>query len=164
MSESTRADSASPTRSEFQSTTTRTGTRSSWLFTVFFIIVLPVVVAAVLFRLDPFQPVHFPAHEMSRSTFTGPVARNDRMRRGSEVVAEGHVAGPEDLAYDATTRVVYTGCEDGWIKRVTLNDSVGDSVVEDWVNTGGRPLGLVFDKNGALIVADAHKVSPRMNL
>ena len=161
MAESTRVDSASPTRSEFQSTTaTKNETRSSRLFILFFITALPVVVTAVLFRLDPFEPVHFPAHEISRPNLTGLVARNDNMRRGSETVAEGHVAGPEDLVYDAATRVVYTGCEDGWIKRVTLNDSVGDSVVEDWVNTGGRPLGLIFDKNGALIVADAHKVRP----
>jgi len=36
---------------------------------------------------------------------------------------------------------------------------VNESVVEDWVNTGGRPLGLAFDGNGQLIVADADKVT-----
>ncbi|XP_004509421.1 protein STRICTOSIDINE SYNTHASE-LIKE 5-like isoform X2 [Cicer arietinum] len=77
------------------------------------------------------------------------------MRLGSETLAKGKVAGPEDLLYDATLGVVYTGCEDGWIKRVTLNESVDDSVVENWVNTGGRPLGLAFYGNGDLIVADA---------
>ena len=39
-----------------------------------------------------------------------------------------------------------------------MNDSVVDSAVEDWVNTGGRPLGLVLKPNGELIVADAEKV------
>lgn len=86
-----------------------------------------------------------PAHEWSR-----PI--------GSEVVAVGEVSGPEDLAYDKRRRVIYTGCEDGWIKRVTVNDSVLDSAVEDWVNTGGRPLGLTLKPNGELIVADAEKV------
>jgi sugar lactone lactonase YvrE len=65
--------------------------------------------------------------------------------------------GPEDFVYDAANGVVYTSCEDGWIKRVTANESVADSVVENWVNTGGRPLGLAFDGNGHLIVADAEK-------
>lgn len=158
MSESTHAASASPTHFDSQSTTTRTKT-SSWLFAPFFVIVLPVAVAALLYWLEPFDPVHLPAHELARPTFTVP-ARNEHMRRGSEVLAEGHVAGPEDLVYDAAARVIYTGCEDGWIKRVTVNESVADSVVENWVNTGGRPLGLVFGQNGELIVGDAEKVSP----
>ncbi|TKY58348.1 STRICTOSIDINE SYNTHASE 4 [Spatholobus suberectus] len=87
------------------------------------------------------------AHELSR-----PI--------GSEVVAQGEVVGPEDLAYDKRRRVIYTGCEDGWIKRITVNDSVADTVVENWVNTGGRPLGLALEKSGELMVADAIKVGP----
>ncbi|XP_027347982.1 protein STRICTOSIDINE SYNTHASE-LIKE 5-like [Abrus precatorius] len=85
------------------------------------------------------------------------LAHNLRKLEGFEVVAEGKVGGPEDLAYDKMRRVIYTGCEDGWIKRVTLNDSVADSVVENWVNTGGRPLGLALEKTGELMVADAIK-------
>ncbi|XP_057418259.1 protein STRICTOSIDINE SYNTHASE-LIKE 4-like [Lotus japonicus] len=113
-----------------------------------------VAVTAVLYRLDPFDPVHFPADELSRKTATVP-ARNSRMMEGSELVARGEVTGPEDLAYDKKRRVIYTGCGDGWIKRVTVNESVDDSVVENWVNTGGRPLGLALERNGELIVADA---------
>ena len=64
------------------------------------------------------------------------------------------MAGPEDLDYDVATRVIYTGCSDGWIKRVTVNESVTDSVVRNWVNTGGRPLGLALGHNGELIVAE----------
>nr|KYP35928.1 Adipocyte plasma membrane-associated protein [Cajanus cajan] len=79
----------------------------------------------------------------------------------SEIVAQGEVVGPEDLAYDKRRRVIYTGCEDGWIKRVTVADSVADTVVENWVNTGGRPLGLALEKSGELMVADAVKVVTR---
>lgn len=86
------------------------------------------------------------------------------MRLGSEVVAEGAVVGPEDLAYDKRRRLIYTGCEDGWIKRVTVNESVTDSVVENWVNTGGRPLGLALEKTGELIVADAYLVGTLLPL
>lgn len=129
------------------------------LLTLFLTIVLPVVIAAaVLYRLDPFEPVHLPVNEINRATLAAPL-RNNHMRLGSETLAKGKVAGPEDLLYDATLGVVYTGCEDGWIKRVTLNESVDDSVVENWVNTGGRPLGLAFYGNGDLIVADADLVS-----
>ncbi|KAK7250697.1 hypothetical protein RIF29_33291 [Crotalaria pallida] len=133
---------------------------SSWLLAPFFAIVLPVAVAALLYWLDPFDPVHIPANELTQSsTFITSVGvpRNGHMRIGSQVMAEGHVAGPEDLVYHAEAGVVYTGCEDGWIKRVTVNESVADSVVEDWVNTGGRPLGLAFGSNGDLIVGDADK-------
>ncbi|XP_039684630.1 protein STRICTOSIDINE SYNTHASE-LIKE 6 isoform X1 [Medicago truncatula] len=133
-------------------TNTRTQTRAS-LFTPFIAIILPVIIAsAVLYRLDPLEPVHFPLDKINRSAITVPLL-NKNMRLGSEKAAEGQVLGPEDLVYDAALGVVYTGCEDGWIKRITVNESV----VEDWVNTGGRPLGLAFDGNGDLIVADAYK-------
>ncbi|KAL5063595.1 hypothetical protein RYX36_025332 [Vicia faba] len=136
-------------------TNTRTRTR---FLTPFLAIVLPVflAVAAVLYRLDPFEPVHIPLNKVNRSMLTAPL-RNDRMRIGSEDLAKGEVVGPEDLVYDAATGVVYTGCADGWIKRVTVNESVADSVVEKWINTGGRPLGLALEKTGELIVADADK-------
>ncbi|KAG4939097.1 hypothetical protein GLYMA_16G119000v4 [Glycine max] len=140
--------------SSSESTNARTRT-ASWFSTPFFVIVLPVAVAALLYRLEPFKPVLLPV-QLGRSTVAVP-ARNGHMQDGSERVGEGHLEGPEDLAYDAAARVVYTGCEDGWIKRVTVNDSVVDSAVEDWVNTGGRPLGLVLKPNGELIVADAEK-------
>ena len=76
------ADSASPPpiHSDFHARET-----TSWLLTAFFPIVFPVVVAAVLYQLDGFEPVHIPAHELSRRTLTAP-ARNKRMMRGSELL------------------------------------------------------------------------------
>lgn len=41
---------------------------------------------------------------------------------------------------------------DGWIKRVDSNE-----VVSEWVNTGGRPLGLALGPTRELIIADADK-------
>jgi sugar lactone lactonase YvrE len=56
------------------------------------------------------------------------------------------------VALDARA-LLYTGTADGWIKRVgLLNDSV-----EDFAQTGGRPLGLRFDAQGRLIVCDAKR-------
>jgi hypothetical protein len=76
------------------------------------------------------------------------------MLEGSERVGFGHLVGPEDIAYDPSSGVFYTGCADGWINRVTVNDSV----VHKWINTGGRPLGIAVGRNNELIVADAAKV------
>jgi hypothetical protein len=149
MSESSATASSPP----FQKKQTR-----SCLSTILLIIIaFPVALAAVLYRLELFETVHIPSGKLPQRTATSP-AVNPRMRIGSEVVAEGKVHGPEDLAYDKRRRFIYTGCEDGWIKRVTVNESAADSEVETWVNTGGRPLGLALEKSGELIVADGNLV------
>jgi len=131
--------------------------------TILLIIAFSVALVAILYKLGQFELVHFPDRELLWRTSTAP-AVNPRMWVGSEVVVEGRVDGPEDLAYDKRRRLIYTGCEDGWIKRITVNESVADSVVENWVHTGGRPLGLALEKTGGLIVADADLVCPRMDL
>ncbi|KAH0973194.1 hypothetical protein GBA52_025350 [Prunus armeniaca] len=62
------------------------------------------------------------------------------MLKGSEFVGAGALVAPEDVAYDSKSGLIYTGCADGWVKRVTLNESAADSVVENWVFTGGGRL------------------------
>ncbi|MDO6824074.1 SMP-30/gluconolactonase/LRE family protein [Marinobacter sp. 1_MG-2023] len=69
----------------------------------------------------------------------------------AKLLALGQVYGPEDTAVSAEG-VVFTGTQDGYIVRV-----FPDGRVENWLSTGGRPLGLVFDRSGNLIVADAWK-------
>ncbi|KAI3704487.1 hypothetical protein L1987_74708 [Smallanthus sonchifolius] len=78
---------------------------------------------------------------------------NPRVLHGSEKIGEGQLLGPEHIVYDPKLGLIYTSCGDGWIKRVTVDDSV----VEDWVNTGGRPLGLALGYSGEVYVADAFK-------
>lgn len=65
-------------------------------------------------------------------------------------IADGY--GPEDIDVDEQGRV-YGGLHDGRILRWTP----GDWAVEELANTGGRPLGLQFAQDGALLIADAHK-------
>ncbi|KAI9072338.1 hypothetical protein K1719_040664 [Acacia pycnantha] len=155
MPESANLHSSSPTRSSQKTAITTTST-SSWHL-LFFTLILPITLASILFGLDPFQPAHFPADVMSPSITTAP-ASNDKMRGGSEAMAEGHVEGPEDVVYDAATGFIYTGCSDGWIKRVMVKESApGDSGVESLVRTEGRPLGVALHRNGELIVADSDK-------
>ncbi len=60
--------------------------------------------------------------------------------------------GPEDVAFDHQGRM-YTGLANGWIVRT--NNHLQQA--ENWVNTGGRPLGLAFNSKGELVVADAIK-------
>ncbi len=79
----------------------------------------------------------------------GPLAPNDRLRQ-AELVGVDKVSGPEDVAVDADGRM-YVGTHDG--KIVTTDGHDFKTLAE----TEGRPLGLAWGKDGALIVADAVK-------
>jgi sugar lactone lactonase YvrE len=59
---------------------------------------------------------------------------------------------PEDVAIDAQHRI-YAGLDDGQVIRLQPDGSH----LEIFADTHGRPLGLEFDSNGNLIVADAIK-------
>ncbi|CAI0442547.1 unnamed protein product [Linum tenue] len=142
-----------------QTTTPPQSRRSSATWPSFFLFFLsPVLVATLLvYHLDSFDPVHLPLHELTQPPLKAPLT-NHAILKSSEFVGQGQLNGPEDILYHAVSGVFYTSCVDGWIKRVTVNESVDDMVVSSWVNTGGRPLGLAFDRtNDALIVADAYK-------
>ena len=65
-------------------------------------------------------------------------------------IAVGNVNGPEAIAFD-DNGLMYTANEDG---RIIVLNSDGSNP-HDFAQTGGRPLGLKFDSNGNLIVADA---------
>lgn len=84
----------------------------------------------------------------SPQPLTGKLSANERLRL-ADLLARGEVRGPEDTTVSAEG-VIYTGTASGWIVRVWP-----DGRVERWLDTGGRPLGLVFDRHGDLIVADA---------
>ena len=128
-----------------------------WSYAVFLTVIVPIALAVVLYRVDPLDPAELPLHELTQQDTVAPRV-NDRLLYGSEFIGSGQVVGPEDIAFEPESGVIYTGCADGWVKRVKVSDSVSDSVVEDWVNTGGRPLGLVLGLNNEVIVADAFKV------
>ncbi|XP_077246816.1 protein STRICTOSIDINE SYNTHASE-LIKE 6-like [Tasmannia lanceolata] len=119
------------------------------------LLVGPVSIAMLLFQANELEPASLP--------YNGPwvslavPAHNNRMLRGSEGLGNGLLPGPEDLAYDPEAQVIYTGCADGWIKRVNITDS-GHVSVDNWVHVaGGRPLGLALSPEKQLIVADAYK-------
>jgi sugar lactone lactonase YvrE len=71
--------------------------------------------------------------------------------------------GPESVAIGPDGRL-YTGLQDGRVVRMLANGTG----VETFVQTGGRPLGMKFDAEGNLIVADAFRgllrVSPERKI
>jgi sugar lactone lactonase YvrE len=81
----------------------------------------------------------------------GDFAQNLKLQQ-MELFATPGTRGPEDVAVGADGRV-YVGVEEGKILRYDPDGSNPTVFAE----TGGRPLGLDFDVDGNLIVADAAK-------
>jgi sugar lactone lactonase YvrE len=80
------------------------------------------------------------------------LAKTERLSLGNEGARLGMGFGPEDVALDAQDRI-YAGLDDGRIMRLQPDGTKP----EVFSNTHGRPLGLIFDATGNLIVADAIK-------
>jgi len=83
---------------------------------------------------------------------TGAFAQSAGFRSPQKLIAEAGL-GPEDVTRGADG-LFYTGLQDGRILRFRAES---DGKPELFVNTGGRPLGMQFDAQGNLIVADAFK-------
>lgn len=81
---------------------------------------------------------------------TGALEPNYELLKAT-LIAKGEINGPEDVVVDSEGRV-YGGTQDGKIVRILT-----DGRVETFADTGGRPLGLAFDRQANLIVADANK-------
>lgn len=114
------------------------------------LIALLVAVLAVYLALTP-SPIDPLAWTPAKAPpMTGVMEPNDTLMK-AELLAQGQIVGPEDTAVDSQGRV-FAGLDDGRIVRIGA-----DGKTETFVETGGRPLGLAFDKSGKLIVADAWK-------
>lgn len=74
-----------------------------------------------------------------------------------ELVPVGGI-GPEDVAVGPDGSVV-TGVADGRILRLRESGAgaIGETIAETIADTGGRPLGVEFTADGALIVCDAYR-------
>jgi sugar lactone lactonase YvrE len=113
------------------------------------VVMVGLVLMAYLFfwptKIDPVAYSPPPKPEM-----IGVLAPNKKLL-DAELIARGSVNGPEDVVLDADG-TIYCGTQDGKIIRVRK-----DGHVETFAETGGRPLGLAFDRENNLIVADAYK-------
>lgn len=112
------------------------------------VVLLGLGVAYLLAWPTPVDPVAYAPP--AAPAMDGVLAPNTALR-SAEHIGVGQLQGPEDTAVDAQGRV-YGGTHDGKIQRLTA-----DGTVEVFAETGGRPLGLAFDAQGNLIVADAWK-------
>lgn len=113
------------------------------------LILLGVIVAYLLLWPVPIKPVRYiPSRNPG---MTGPFTQNEALV-GVQHLIKGVGQGPEDVT-SGSDGWFYTGLQDGRIVRFQpdRND------VETFVSTGGRPLGMQFDAEGNLIVADAFK-------
>jgi sugar lactone lactonase YvrE len=113
---------------------------------------LVIIILIVLYFLAwpvPVDPIAWQAPP--NPGYTGPFAQNERLK-GIQVFSIGENHGPEDIALDNQGRI-YAGTHEGRIVRLKPDGSSP----ENWVDTGGRPLGMDFDTKGNLIVADAYR-------
>lgn len=123
---------------------------------LFLVAIIVIVLVYLLIWPVPISPVAW--SPPPAPSLTGPYQQNsqlasvERLSLGTGNPTPGAGYGPEDVALDADGRI-YTGLDDGRIMRLQADGSRP----EVFANTHGRPLGLVFDGSGTLIVADAIK-------
>lgn len=111
---------------------------------VLYLLVWPVPISPQAWTPSPAPPLTGQYQQNSR------LAGVERLSLGTGSPVPGNGFAPEDVALDAQNRI-YSGLDDGRIMRLQ-----GDGTKpEVFSNTHGRPLGLAFDPNGNLIVADA---------
>jgi len=92
----------------------------------------------------PFSPLPHPS-------FTGPLEPNTKLHN-VKLFGKGKAAGAETVIVDSNG-FLWGGTEHGMIIRI---DPRTDNL-EEFVSVGGRPLGLAFDLNQNLIVAESVK-------
>lgn len=117
---------------------------------IFSLLLLAVLgaVAFLFLRSAPIDPAAY--HPPTPPQLTGVLAPNNLLEK-AELLAMGKISGPEEVALDGRGRI-YCGTQDGKILRIEA-----DGRIETFAETGGRPLGLQFDKAGNLIVCDSYK-------
>ena len=116
------------------------------------IVAILVVVLGILLLYLLFMPVAVDPQSWQSPPnpgYKGDFAVNERLK-GLETFPIGDTYGPEDIALDKLGRI-YAATHNGTIVRLQPDGSNPEA----WAQTGGRPLGIDFDGNGNLIVADA---------
>jgi len=114
------------------------------------LIMLFLLVGVLIFILIP-SPVDPVAYNPPQKPELTGVLKPNRLLVKAERIAEGMIDGPETIAIDKAGNI-YGGTQDGKILRIKPGGSV-----EQFSQTGGRPLGMMFDRQGNLIVCDAYK-------
>lgn len=119
---------------------------TKWLYAPLLLLLAAIVVWVAL--PAPIDAVAFEPPQAPR--LTGIYEPNQLIDR-AVIVGRGLVDGPEDVDVDSKGRVI-GATADGRVVRVHQNGQV-----ETMAETGGRPLGLHWDRSGNLIICDAFK-------
>lgn len=114
------------------------------------------LIAYLLLWPVPIEPVAWQAP--TAPALEGQYAVN-RTLANAEWLANHQGEGPEDVAIDADGNL-YVGYVDGRIVRFDANGANPTTLT----NTAGRPLGLDFDPQGNLIIADGYKGLLQMSI
>ena len=109
---------------------------------------ISIVLSYLLLWPVPIEPVSWEAP--NNAGFTGDFTQNRKLA-DIELITLEDIHGPEAVAY--RDGIIYATTREGWIVR--YNEYTGQ--VDKWVNTQGSPLGIAFDQNKNLIVADAYR-------
>jgi len=114
------------------------------------------LLAAILYLFlwpVPIDPVAW--HAPADRGLVDPFAPNDRLKAAT-AISLGSFEGPEDatLGYGGFVYVTTAG---GHVLRIR------NRKVEEFANTGGRPLGIETARDGSLIVANAHSGLQRID-
>lgn len=115
---------------------------------VLFVITL-ILLMVIVFALwpSPVDPVAYTPQKMQ--DMTGALTPNNLLGN-AQLLGRGKIDGPESVALDEHG-LIYCGSSEGKIMRILT-----DGTVETFAETGGRPLGMKFDRHGNLIVCDAY--------
>lgn len=117
-------------------------------YVMFLLVIFAAVLLYLLFWPTKIEPVSY--EPAKKPEMAGVLAPNNELAK-AELIAKGKIYGPEDVVIDSEGRI-YGGTQDGKIVRI-----LKDGGVEIFAETGGRPLGLAFDRQGNLIAADSYK-------
>ncbi|MCH8497441.1 MAG: SMP-30/gluconolactonase/LRE family protein [Marinobacter sp.] len=109
---------------------------------------IAIILLAGLLLPSPIDPVAY--RPTPAPALDGVYHHNDALLAATRL-AEGQVSGPEGITV-GPDGAVYGGTDAGDIVRITASGAL--AAVEVIANTGGRPLGMAFDSEGYLIVAD----------
>lgn len=110
--------------------------------------ILATLTAYLMLWPVPIDPVAWSAPK--NSGYVGDFMENTLLDK-IEIIQLEAMHGPEGLAF--LNGEVYAATREGWIIR--YKESTGEIV--KWVNTQGSPLGLAFDEDNNLLVADAYR-------
>lgn len=113
------------------------------------VVVLVALALYLLFWPGRMEPQSWAAPDAP--ALSGDLASNQQLKSVQRIARDAGV-GPETVALDSRGRI-YAGYADGKIRRFNARGRHGTV----FADTGGRPLGMDFTRNGVLIVADADK-------